>query len=317
MNQEDGDFKDTTERAPEDNTSAVEGPAEKSTVEVNQVAPSNDATPEAAAIEGELTLLEAIEGADKPNRRSDNTALFTSTVVQFLSLYLLVLAFFIWLVSLAQFEGVKSLAVINSLKAHFQAVEKEEKKTDLTALVRGKILNSKEFQDVVKGTFSTIIGVEKVDAPTPGRTMRVVMKAASLFENGTTKIRENHIPLVDRLIAALSGRAPGYHFEMEFIVGSESTSPTRRTVSQISNTQSLHMARAGVFVRNMLARGVPPDTVSIGLRKGRPDLVKIYFYIRTPSEVKAYYQQIKNPNPVLPDEMKPQQLIGERVGNGA
>ena len=301
MNQEDGDFKDNTGGAPGDEKSAIEAPAEEAPVDTNEVTPADDASSGAAEEEGSLALIESVEEAGY-KRNTDDTALFTSTVVQFLSLYLLVLAFFIWLVSLAQFEGVKSLAVINSLKAHFQAVEKEEKKTDLTALVRGKILNSKEFQDVVKGTFSTIIGVEKVDAPTPGRTMRVVMKSASLFEKETTKIRENHIPLLDRVIAALSGSAPGYHFEMEFIVGSEGDSPTRRTVSQLSNAQSLQMARAGVFVRNMLARGVPPDTVSIGIRKGRPDLIKIYFYIRSPKEVKAYYEQLINPDTDLPEE---------------
>ena len=55
----------------------------------------------------------------------DKTAA-NASVVQFLALYIIILAFFIWLVSLAQFEGAKTLEVIKGLKATFQAKEKKE-----------------------------------------------------------------------------------------------------------------------------------------------------------------------------------------------
>jgi hypothetical protein len=65
---------------------------------------------------------------------------------------------------------------------------------------------------------------------------------------------------------------------MEFVIGSEDKPNTL-----IPSEQTLQMAGAGAFVRGMLALGVPPDTVSIGIRKGNPDKVTLWFYIRSPN----------------------------------
>ena len=92
-----------------------------------------------------------------PKEVEDKSALGAS-VVQFLALYLLILAFFIWLVSLARFEGVKSLAVINSLKSTFETKQKEEEK-DITTIITAKILSAKQFEDNIRGLFSTLLGV--------------------------------------------------------------------------------------------------------------------------------------------------------------
>ena len=113
-----------------------------------------------------------------PKEGEDKSALGAS-VVQFLALYLLILAFFIWLVSLARFEGVKSLAVINSLKSTFETKQKEEEK-DITTIITAKILSAKQFEDNIRGLFSTLLGVEKVEAPTPGQNMPVAVSYTHL-----------------------------------------------------------------------------------------------------------------------------------------
>ena len=79
-----------------------------------------------------------------------------SSVVQFLALYLLVLAFFIWLVSLARFDGVKSLAVINALKSTFETKQMEKEVTELRTLIRSKVSTSNQFEDNIRGLFSTL-----------------------------------------------------------------------------------------------------------------------------------------------------------------
>ncbi|MEK9678659.1 MAG: hypothetical protein VW169_09755 [Rhodospirillaceae bacterium] len=78
---------------------------------------------------------------------------------------------------------------------------------------------------------------------------------------------------------------------MEFIIGSEDKPNTL-----IPSEQTLQMAGAGAFVRGMLALGVPPDTVSIGIRKGNPDKVTLWFYIRSPNEVGEYYDRLFDPD---------------------
>ncbi len=224
-----------------------------------------------------------------PKEVEDKSALGAS-VVQFLALYLLILAFFIWLVSLARFEGVKSLAVINSLKSTFETKQKEEEK-DITTIITSKILSSKQFEDNIRGLFSTLLGVEKVEAPTPGQNMRVVMKADTLFETEKTKIKEFNYKFMDRVVASLSERPPGYHFDVEFIVRSKQDSSGYGT---LPTDQTLQMARAGNFVRTMLARGAPPDSVSIGVREGDPQRIVLWFHIRSPVEVDNYYKGLRS-----------------------
>ena len=202
----------------------------------------------------------------------------------------MILAFFIWLVSLARFEGVKSLAVINSLKSTFETKQKEEEK-DITTIITAKILSAKQFEDNIRGLFSTLLGVEKVEAPTPGQNMRVVMRADTLFEKEKTKIKEFNYKFMDRVVASLSERPPGYHFDVEFIVRSKQDSSGYGT---LPTDQTLQMARAGNFVRTMLERGAPPDSVSIGVREGNPQRIVLWFHIRSPLEVDSYYKSLKS-----------------------
>jgi len=103
---------------------------------------------------------------------------------------------------------------------------------------------------------------------------------------------------MDRVIASLSERPPGYHFDMEFIIGSNADASGYGTLPV---NQTLEMARAGVFIRTLLARGAPPDTVSVGIRKGNPGSVAMWFYIRSPLEAEQYYEKLKNPVPTALD----------------
>ena len=223
------------------------------------------------------------------------------------------MAFFIWLVSLARFDGVKTLAVIQGLKSTFETREMEKDVSELITLIRSKVTSSKQFEDSISGLFSTLLGVEKVEAPTPGRTMRVVMNADTLFESEKTKIKQFNFAFMDRVIASLSERPPGYHFDMEFIIGSDEDASGYGTLPV---NQTLQMARAGVFVRSMLARGAPPDTLSVGIRKGNPNTVTLWFYIRSPVEVNAYYEELKNLANVAPNGDTLEETIKEGAASG-
>jgi len=220
----------------------------------------------------------------------------TSTIIQFLSLYLLVLAFFILLVTISTFEEVKSNAVMNSLNSTFKPVLPATTNPTVFTSQSGRILAAQEFQDHIEGLFATTLGVEQTEIVQPGRLMRVVMAADSLFEPGTTRLREANLPLMDRLITSLSGRPPGFHFDMEFVIGSQD-----KVTGSAPVTQTFQMERAGAFVRSMFARGIPPDTISIGIRQGDPNLVTMWFYIRSPAEVDAYYDRLRNPEGPPPE----------------
>lgn len=210
-----------------------------------------------------------------------------STTFLFLALYLLVLAFFILMVTISTFEDVKSKAVMDSLTSTFASLLPPV--SDLTAFTgkEGNLLNGPEFQDEITGIFSTAIKVAKVEVVQPGRLMRVLLPADSLFFPEQSKIREGLYPMLDRIVATLSRRPPGLRYDMEFVIDS---SYARGESLAISET--LEMSRAGVFAREMLSRGAPGDSVSIGMRPGDEREISIWFYVRFEDEEKLRFESM-------------------------
>jgi hypothetical protein len=117
--------------------------------------------------------------------------------------------------------------------------------------------------------------------------MRVTMDADALFLADSTEIREAQIPMVDRIIASLNGRPPGLRYDMEFVIGSGVSA-----AGELPTGQTLQMARAGSLVREMLARGVPPDTNSIGLQGGATNKITMWFYVRSTDEADLFYKSL-------------------------
>ena len=200
-------------------------------------------------------------------------------VFVFLSLFVLVLAFFIVLVSISTVEATKSKAVMQSLTSTFQAmVPAGAEPSDFTAK-EGEILGGSAFQEKITGLFATAFQVAKVEIVKPGRLMQVEMPASALFADGEARVRPTAHPFLDRVVAALGARPPGLRFDMEFVIGA-GRPPDR----MLPVDQSLEMARAGAFAREMLTRGAPPANLSIGLQPGGADAVTIRFYVRPGDE---------------------------------
>ncbi|MEE9545083.1 MAG: flagellar motor protein MotB [Rhodospirillales bacterium] len=202
----------------------------------------------------------------------------------FLGLYLLVLAFFILLVSISTLEEVKSRAVMDSLSSTFSSIFPPS--TDLTAFTskEGDVLAAQQFQEQITNIFTTSIRVEKIEVIQAGRKMRLSIRSDSLFFTGKTTIRAAKVPLLDRIVASLSARPPGLHFDMELVIGSEYAGGKSLPIGQ-----TLEMARAGAFAREMQSRGVPPDSVVVGIMHGNPDEILIWFYVRNVDEIRLKF----------------------------
>jgi len=208
------------------------------------------------------------------------------SIALFLALYLLVLAFFILLVSISTIEDVKSKAAMDSLSSSFTTILPPS--INLTAIdsSEGEVLAGQRFQEEITNMFSTTIQVTQVEVIQPGRLMRVQLNSDVLFDIGKTDIRPSNQPLLDRIVATLSGREPGTRYDMEFVISSPYT-----TAKNLPIGETLEMARAGAFAREMLARGAPPDSVSVGLKPGNPKDIDIWFYIRGIDETRLRFRQ--------------------------
>jgi len=204
----------------------------------------------------------------------------------FLGLFLLVLAFFIMLVSISTFETVKSTAVMDSLSSTFTTVlPPTSDPTDFNAK-DGDIIAGEAFQEQLTTIFSTAVQIEKIEVVQPGRLMRLYMPASALFKADEAAVREDMLPLLDRVVAMLSNRPPGLRQDMEVIIGTALTGNYYLPLQQ-----NLEMARVGELARTIVGRGAPPDSVSVGIKSGDQGNVSIWFWVRAIEETEIRFEE--------------------------
>ena len=205
---------------------------------------------------------------EKPSAGSDTLAIF-------LGLYLLILAFFIILVSISQTEEIKAKAVQDSLTTTFASILSQPKELTSYTGQSGEIVAGQQFLERIEGLFSTAIQVAKVETMQPGKQMRITMPSDTLYFPEKIDIRPAQYPLMDRIVASISGSPPGLRFDVEYVIGREPTPEGGLPIGQ-----TLEMGRAGAFAREMRSRGAPPGSVVIGMIVGKPDIITMNFYVR-------------------------------------
>jgi len=212
-----------------------------------------------------------------------------SSVALFLALMLLVLAFFIIMVSISQIEIAKSKAALKSIATTFSKVSATNTQLTFVSNSQGKEKEGQQFQKEITNIFSTIIQVTSADVVKPGREMRVRLESDVLFKKGKAEVEEINHPFLDRVVATLSARPPGFRFDIEFIIGS-----FHEEGNVMPENQTLEMSRAGEFARAMLSRGIPPDSVTVGINPGDPKMVTIWFYVRSIEDTYLNFVQPDN-----------------------
>lgn len=198
-----------------------------------------------------------------------------NTTAMFLALFLLILAFFILLVTISTLEEVKSKSVMDSLTTTFTSIVPPSTDPTRFKAKEGDIITGQQFQETITELFSTAIQVAKTKVVHPGRLMQVRLPARELFVEGQARIQATQFELLDRVAAAAAGRPPGLRFDLELVIGSRV-----REDGGLPQSQTLELARAGAFAREMYERGLPPDSIAIGIEPGDPDEVTMWFYIR-------------------------------------
>jgi len=208
------------------------------------------------------------------------------TTPLFLGLFLLILAFFILLVSISTLEKVKSKAVMDSLSSTFSTVLPPSAALSAFTAKEGEVDAGELFQKEITEIISATIEVAKIEIVHPGRLMRIRVPSDSIFFSETDKIREAQYPLLDRIVATLSSRPPDIRYDMEFVIGSKYVAGQSLPIGQ-----TLEMSRVGVFARALMDRGVPQDSISVGMAPGDPAQVKIWFYVRSVNETKLKFTE--------------------------
>lgn len=193
----------------------------------------------------------------------------------FLSLYLLVLVFFIVLVSISAREEIKSAKVMDSVASTFAPDSGSAALVANLPDVEGQDMAGHMFQKRIASLISERLRLAKVTAVKPGETMQIALPADSMFEPGTINLRAFQESLLDRIVAELSNRPPGLYYEVEFEIGSPYAIGKSLPIGA-----TLEVNRAGAFARRMIALGAPHNAISVALSPGDAQDITLTFHAR-------------------------------------
>ncbi|MFH1805515.1 MAG: hypothetical protein ABID63_11580 [Pseudomonadota bacterium] len=208
---------------------------------------------------------------DAPSKPSPPT---NGSVALFLSLYLLLLAFFILLNTISTFEEVKTRKVQESLSSAFASILPPTTSLQTVTSIEGPVLSAEETQNQIGILFQTAIKIVRVQVIQPGKLMEVMMHVDQLFEQNSILVRTRQGDFMARLAEILADDGGLLRYEMEMVMGAEVAS---RGVVEVAN--SLEIGRAGAFARELIDQGAPEDAFFVGLDPGAdPFIVTFRFF---------------------------------------
>lgn len=210
----------------------------------------------------------------------------TSTVMASLSLFLIILAFFIMMNTISQRQGSRTEGVLASISGSF----KEFAQTTIIALDVADQGAGQEaapgFETSIEHLFESAFPLVHVEAFEVFDRIEVTLPLESMFAPGGTAIRGKNEAVLDRLADILGYDAPGKIHEVEALLSWTPTANKDGAVadnadSGVSDVDALlAVNRAGALARALTARGVSAAAIAIGIERRLSDSLRLLFVTR-------------------------------------
>ncbi|MCF6216545.1 MAG: flagellar motor protein MotB [Emcibacter sp.] len=239
---------------------------------------------------GAPTPLEA-----KKKKSDDTTGLFVS-------LYLIVLAFFVVMNSISNQDQNKVDAATESVTRAFKnPFEPEADFVDVAANEEAVTPND-EFHDQILGVFASLVGFDGKFATKGGDVVRVQFNPNDLFMDNSSEFQPNQQPFLKQLSFFLAGGRSSERREINFVISSGMSLPQGPRY-----WQDLTILRAGAFVHKLTQMNVAENQMSIGVVKGPKEQVTLTFHNR---EVKTSVQGLADHE----TKKRPKDSLNEQSG---
>jgi hypothetical protein len=216
------------------------------------------------------SLMTVRNGASKPAQRD-------WTVMVFVSLYLVLLAFFLALNALSTKEEDKIRSALESIDAKFRGPFFEESGVidvrQRTGEVRVKNDALDDIGVLLHGLAINPDGTDEAD----GDALRVSVLTHTLFPPQGETLRENQAGLFDSL-ADILGRPDADMIDTSFMVGVGDAIPKSGRPET-----DLAAGRASALASALVSRGITATSVAAGLATGDPTTTIVMFKLRRPA----------------------------------
>ena len=200
----------------------------------------------------------------------------TPLLMLVLSLYLLLLAFFVVLNTISNVEVTRLQAVTGSLNETFAVDGKPANKSVTLVSSQGNLFSDAAFLTRVGNLIRTEFAFATVEEFLPGRLMVVTMPADSLFIPGREAINPLRRPTVDRVAKSLINPSPGVRYDVDILVGN-------------SATDDLVIGRSAFLANVFAAAGSPARSIAAGIEQDSPGQLRLLFHVRPRNEARLIF----------------------------
>jgi hypothetical protein len=200
----------------------------------------------------------------------------SGNIVLLLSLKLILLAFFILINSLSEFETHKTQTVLDSVNRTFKGKIVTPRDAADSPASLGVLPLPRSLTGEVGSLFESFVPDAKAKETNQATTLRVDMPVTALFRPGEDGIRPERKVLIRRLARALMRDPSGVlKYQLAFLHGVPAGG---------GDDVSLAVRRADSVARYLVRQAIPPQVVTVGLEPALPDSVTFVLHMRAPSD---------------------------------
>ena len=200
--------------------------------------------------------------------KSNNSSVQVGTSQLFLSLFLLLLAFFIFINSVSTYKEKKTTDVVESIRASFPAVVSSKQFFQLRSLKKS-VVSPTVFNELDE-LFQHLFRDRNLKISFDNKIAQIDIPVNLIFEKATAVRLDKLETLLVRL-AAIIVRA-----ENEYPLGTEIVFGYEGTLEEKFENQ-LTQERCSVIMSILLEKTVPKGSVAVGLETGNPDFLRFKF----------------------------------------
>lgn len=201
-----------------------------------------------------------------------------NVAIVYVSLYFLLIAFFIYLHSISAPNEDKVQQVIGSIDFAFKGLE-QKNKIDTKDKLTGDEFGLAVFHAEIKRVFETAIPLIESRVNEKGDELQFVVPIAQLFGAGSAALRSTRDELFSEAARILIKRSGITPTDMEILIDAGDKLPAGEEAKA-----SIDIQRVNALVTSFLENGVPGRNIFIGMMSEGTGNIYFKFYIRSSFE---------------------------------
>lgn len=208
-----------------------------------------------------------------------------------MSLYLLLVAFFVMLNSMAQFEESRIAAAMGSVKAEFRNESATAASGREVPSQPGLTPAVESFHSEVRQFFEVSLPIDHVDPVLRGDILSLAVPTDDLFRQNEVAARPRGRSFLDAMATSLKRTRPGLRVEVEMVFGTGTSLPGGGDGGG-DGVAAFELRRASGLAHALRRRGVAAAAIRTGLIPGDPGQISFIFRVRDEEQPRITFSDL-------------------------